>query len=68
MPMPMRSNAGMRVGDIIVSVNGAPTPTFGALSAVLAGLKPRQKARVVVVEQTGTRSTLQVTLGTYPGS
>jgi S1-C subfamily serine protease len=62
------SNGGMRVGDIIVSVNGAPTPTFRALSAVLAGLKPRQKARVVVVEQTGTRSTLRVTLATYPGS
>jgi S1-C subfamily serine protease len=68
MPGGAASNAGMRVGDIIVSVNGAPTPTFSALSAVLAGLKPRQKARVVVVEQTGTRSTLRVTLGTYPGS
>jgi putative serine protease PepD len=62
------SNAGMRVGDIIVSVNGAPTPTFGALSAVLAELKPGQKARVVVVEQNGARTTLRVKLGMYPGS
>jgi S1-C subfamily serine protease len=32
------ATAGMHVGDIIVSVDGAPTPTSGALSAVLAQL------------------------------
>jgi S1-C subfamily serine protease len=42
------ANAGMRAGDVIVSVDGTPTPTVGALSAVLAELKPGQRARVVV--------------------
>jgi len=35
---------------------------------VLAELKPGKKARVVVRDQNGTRTTLRVTLGTYPGS
>jgi putative serine protease PepD len=61
-------NAGMRVGDVIMSVDGTPTSTTGALSTVLAGLKPGQKIPVVVEHQSGTKTTLQVTLGTYPGS
>jgi putative serine protease PepD len=62
------AKAGMRVGDMIVSVDGRPTPTTGALSAVLAGLKPGQKVSVVVMHQSGTKTTLQVTLATFPGS
>jgi putative serine protease PepD len=62
------ANAGMRVGDVIVSVDGRPTPTTGALSSVLAQLKPGQKVPVVVKHQSGTKTTLQVTLATYPGS
>jgi S1-C subfamily serine protease len=61
------ANAGMRVGDMILAVEGAPTPTVGALSAVLAELKPRAKARVVVRDQNGAKTTFRVTLGTYPG-
>jgi putative serine protease PepD len=62
------ANAGIRVGDVIVSVDGTPTSTVGALSTVLAELKPGQKVPVVVRHQTGTKTTLQVTLATYPGS
>jgi S1-C subfamily serine protease len=62
------ANAGMRAGNVILSVDGVPTPTVDALSAVLAELKPGKKARVVVRDQNGTRTTLRVTLGTYPGS
>jgi putative serine protease PepD len=62
------ANAGMRVGDVIVSVDGTPTPTTGALSTVLAGLKPGQKVPVVVKHQSGTKTTLQVTVASYPGS
>jgi S1-C subfamily serine protease len=52
---------------MILAVDGAPTPTVGALSAVLAELKPSERARVVVRKQNGTKTTLGVTLGTYPG-
>jgi S1-C subfamily serine protease len=62
------AKAGIRVGDVIVSVDGTPTPTTAALSARLAGLKPGQKVAVVVKHQNGTKTTLQVTLATYPGS
>jgi S1-C subfamily serine protease len=52
---------------LILSVDGAPTPTVGALSAVLAELKPGERARVVVRDQNGAKTTLRVSLGTYPG-
>jgi putative serine protease PepD len=61
------AKAGMRVGDVIVSVDGEPTATTAVLSAVLAGLKPGQKVPVVVRQQNGTRKTLQVMLGAIPG-
>jgi S1-C subfamily serine protease len=61
------ANAGMRVGDVIVSVDVAPTPTLGVLSAVLAELKPGQEVPVVVRHQNGSKATLNVKLGTYPG-
>jgi putative serine protease PepD len=60
------AKAGLHAGDIIVSVDGAPTPTVEALSTVLAELKPGRKARVVVREERKTKN-LTVTLGTYPG-
>jgi S1-C subfamily serine protease len=61
------AKAGMRAGDVIVSVDGKPTPTTGVLAEVLVGLKPGQKVPVVVKSQNGAKTTLQVTLGTYPG-
>ena len=65
----MRSaaNAGMAAGEVIVSADGEPTPTTGALSAALAELRPGQKIRVVVKLQDGATRALQVTLGMYPG-
>jgi putative serine protease PepD len=62
------ASAGMRVGDMIESLDGAPTPTTGQLAAVLAELKPSQKVSVVVKHQDGKTTTLRTTLGTYPGS
>jgi putative serine protease PepD len=62
------ANAGMHVGDVIVSVNGTPTPTTSALAAVLAKLEPGEKVSVVITHQSGAKTTLHVTLGTYPGS
>jgi S1-C subfamily serine protease len=60
--------AGIRVGDAIVSVDGQQISTTSVLSAVLAELKPDESVPVVVKSQRGTKTTLQVTLGTYPGS
>jgi S1-C subfamily serine protease len=62
------ARAGMRVGDVITSVDGTPTSTSGSLSAVLADLKPGQKVPVVVKHQNGRKATLHVTLGSLRGS
>jgi len=62
------ARAGMHVGDVIVSLDGKPTPTTSALSAVLAELKPGKKVSVVIRHQNGAKTTLHLTLGTYPGS
>ena len=62
------ANAGMQVGDVIVSIDGTPTPTAEAVSVALAELKPGSKASVVVRHQGGAKTTLHVTLGTYPGT
>jgi len=62
------AKAGLRKGDVIVSIDGKPTATTGDLSAVLAELKPSQKVPAVVKTQNGAKKTLQVTLGTFPGS
>jgi S1-C subfamily serine protease len=61
------ADAGLRVGDVIVSVDGKPTATAAVLIALLAELKPDQKVPVVVKHQNGTKTTVQATLGTYPG-
>ncbi|MEA2229774.1 MAG: hypothetical protein QOF04_3404 [Solirubrobacteraceae bacterium] len=58
--------AGIRPGDVIVSVAGQETPSTDALATVLATLKPGQKVPVVV-SRGGARRTLTVTLGELPG-
>ena len=62
------SRAGIRVGDMIVSVDGTPTATVGDLEAVLAELKPGQDVRLVITHQDGAKATSQLTLATYPGT
>jgi putative serine protease PepD len=59
--------AGIKTGDKIVSIDGKPTPTTTEVGSVLANLKPGQTVAVVVVHQDGTRGTVSVTLGEYPG-
>jgi S1-C subfamily serine protease len=62
------AKAGIHAGDLIVSVDGKPTSTTTVLSTVLAELEPGQTVPVAVKEQNGTKATVHVTLGTYPGS
>jgi S1-C subfamily serine protease len=59
--------AGLKQGDVITAVNGTPTPTIEALGTELAGLKPGQTITLKVTHQDGTNSTLNITLGQYPG-
>ncbi|GAA3830044.1 trypsin-like peptidase domain-containing protein [Sphaerisporangium flaviroseum] len=62
------ARAGIKPGDIILSVNGKPTPTAAALSEVLAGLRPGTQAKVELLHPNGKTSTVTVTLGTLSGS
>jgi S1-C subfamily serine protease len=58
--------AGVRAGDVIVSVDGRPTPTTEELQTVLATLKPGQEVDVEVVRGDGSKTTLSVKLGSPP--
>jgi putative serine protease PepD len=62
------ASAGLHPGDVIISVDGKPTPTTAVLTVLLAELKPGQNVPLAVKHQSGTKTTLQATLGTYPGS
>jgi S1-C subfamily serine protease len=58
------AKAGLRAGDVIVSIDGAPTPTIDALAQVLARHKPGDQVKV---ELSGRRkATLTVMLGELP--
>jgi putative serine protease PepD len=59
--------AGIRPGDLIVSVDGKPTPNADVLTTVLAALRPRQVVPVTVLRSGGRRTTVKVTLGELPG-
>ena len=60
------AKAGLKVGDVIVAVNGTPTPSSSDLGTVLAGSKPGQAATVKFMNQDGTSGTVKVTLGEFP--
>jgi S1-C subfamily serine protease len=62
------AKAGLVSGDVITSVNGQATPTIDDLISVLSELKPGQTVTLKVVTQQGTHKTLQLTLGTFPGT
>jgi putative serine protease PepD len=59
--------AGIQTGELIVSIDGKPTPDSNTLSVVLAGLEPGQTVPVVVMKSAGSQTTVQVTLGQIPG-
>ncbi|MDF5751067.1 trypsin-like peptidase domain-containing protein [Spongiactinospora sp. TRM90649] len=58
--------AGIRAGDIVLSVNGTETLTVAALSEVLATLKPGQTAKVKVMRPDGSTQTVDVKLSELP--
>jgi putative serine protease PepD len=59
--------AGLRVGDVIKSVDGKRVLDPTQLSNLVSGMKPGQQVSVVV-ERGGVSRTIQVTLGTRPAS
>ena len=68
LPGTAAAKAGLVAGDRITSLNGTKTPTSTDLSTALAGLKPGQSVKVVVVHQSGGTTTVNLTLGEYPGA
>ena len=63
------AKAGVRANEVIASVNGKETPTTDDLSEVLAGLKPGQQAKLVLISPNdGSKRSVSVTLGQLPGS
>jgi putative serine protease PepD len=61
------AKAGIRPGDLIVSVAGQSTSTTDILSSVLATLRPGQTVPVQILSPSGQLSTIQVQLGSQPG-
>jgi putative serine protease PepD len=61
------AKAGIRAGELVTAVNGTDTPDPATLADVLAGLRPGQAVTVSVVRPDGTKGTVRVTLGQFPG-
>jgi putative serine protease PepD len=61
------ARAGIKPGEVIVSVAGQPTPSTDVLTSVLATLRPGQTVPIQVLAPSGQVSTVQVKLGSQPG-
>jgi putative serine protease PepD len=62
------AKAGIRAGDVITAIAGTQTPAGADLAAAVADMQPGQTVQVAVQKANGTRATLGVTLGEYPGT
>lgn len=61
------AKAGIKPGEVIVSVAGQQTASADVLTSVLATLRPGQTVPVQVLAPSGQVSTVQVKLGSQPG-
>jgi S1-C subfamily serine protease len=61
------AKAGIKPGDVLVSVAGQSITNTDLLSSVLATLRPGQTVPVQILGPSGQLATVQVTLGTQPG-
>ncbi|MBA1272168.1 DegQ family serine endoprotease [Stutzerimonas azotifigens] len=59
------AKGGVRVGDVILSVNGQPISMAADLPHQIGALRPGKLARLEVVRE-GSRTTLEVAVGTLP--
>jgi S1-C subfamily serine protease len=62
------AKAGLEPGDLILSLNGRPTPTVDNLTSVASELRPGTRVSLGIVTQKGKHETVRLTLGTFPGS
>lgn len=62
-PNSSAAKAGIKPGDVIVSVDGKATPDLAALATVLAGLRPGDRVKVRVQDANGNQKDVEVTLG-----
>src|SRR5690606_22671734 len=59
------ARAGLRMGDVVLSVNDTPVQDHGDLITRLAELRPNQEVTFSIVRD-GRRQNVQVTLGEFP--
>ncbi|HEX5013866.1 MAG TPA: trypsin-like peptidase domain-containing protein [Candidatus Limnocylindrales bacterium] len=62
------AKAGIKPGELIVEIDGKPTPDPAALAAVLAELRPGQTVKVVLLKSDGSTREVSVTLGELPSA
>jgi putative serine protease PepD len=60
------AEAGLRPGELILSVNGRPTHSAEELATVLAELRPGDDVEIEVADPDGDKRTVEVTLGELP--
>jgi putative serine protease PepD len=58
--------AGLAVGDLVISIDGIPTPDSATLIDTVAGHHPGDVVKLQVQHQDGTKATVSVTLGQLP--
>jgi putative serine protease PepD len=61
------AKAGIKAGDVIVSLNGQQVPDAATVGELLTALQPGAVVKVGVQHQDGSNATLNVTLGQIPG-
>jgi putative serine protease PepD len=61
------AKAGIKVGDVITAVDGTQTASLDDLGAALASRKPGQTVTLSILGQNGSKHSVQVTLGQFPG-
>jgi len=60
------AQAGIKPGELILEIDGKPTPDPAALAAVLAELQPGQTVKVIVLDPDASTREVSVTLGELP--
>lgn len=61
------ARAGIRAGDLLAAVDGTATPDRATLADLSASPRPGHAVPVTVTRPGGTRQTVSVALGQYPG-
>jgi len=62
------AKAGLKAGDVILTLNGHQTPTIDDLTSAASELKPGMTVSVGIVTQSGKHETVHLTLAEFPGT